>query len=129
MPLIRIDILEGRSDDEISTMLDTVQSCAMDAFEVPETDRYQIVTEHKPGRLVALDTGLGFERTDKVTMVHVFTSPRTPDMKKKFYKLLAERLESNCGIAQTDLFVAVTPNGVGDWSFGNGEAQYMTGKL
>ncbi|WMS41631.1 tautomerase family protein [Acuticoccus sp. MNP-M23] len=129
MPLIRIDILEGRSDAEIETMLDTVQSCAVDAFEVPDSDRYQIVTEHKPGRLIAKDTGLGFERTDKVTIVHVFTSPRTPEMKKKFYRLLADRLKSNCGIAQTDLFVAVTPNGVGDWSFANGEAQYMTGRL
>ena len=129
MPLIRIDILEGCSDAEIGTMLDTVHSCAVDAFGVPDSDRYQIVTEHKPGRLVAKDTGLGFERTDKVTIGHVFTSPRTPEMKKTFYSLLAERLQNNCGIAQTDLFAAVTPNGVGDWSFASCEAQYMTGKL
>lgn len=129
MPLMRIDISEGRSNDGIKTMLDTVQSCVVDAFDVSDTDRYQIVTENKPGRMIALDTGLGFESTDKVTFVQVFTSPRTPEMKKEFYKLMAERPESNIGRDQTDLFSVVTPNGIGDWSFANGEAQYMTGTL
>ncbi|MXO64812.1 tautomerase family protein [Altericroceibacterium endophyticum] len=129
MPLVKIDMMEGRSDQEIRTFLDTVQETIVDAFGVPETDRYQIVTEHKPGRMIMLDTGLGFDRSDKVGAIHIFTSPRTPKMLKDVYAGFAKNLQDKCGLDPQDLFVAVTPNGVSDWSFGGGEAQYMTGKL
>ncbi len=129
MPLVKIDMIKGRSDEEIRTFLDTVQDTIVDAFGVPESDRYQIVTEHKPGRMSMLDTGLGLDRSDKVIAIHIFTSPRTPDMLKALYKGLATNLKDTCGLDPQDLFIAVTPNGVSDWSFGCGEAQYMTGAL
>lgn len=49
MPLVRIDLIEGRSDEAIKSIMDTVQDCVVEAFQVPVTDRYQIVTKHKPG--------------------------------------------------------------------------------
>lgn len=58
------------------------------------------------------------------------TSKSRPEEKKqKFYRLLAERLESECGIASTDLIVSIVENDNADWSFGLGEAQFLTGKL
>lgn len=58
------------------------------------------------------------------------TSKSRPEEKKqKFYRLLAERLESECGIASTDLIVSIVENDNADWSFGLGEAQILTGKL
>ena len=129
MPLVRIDMIEGRSDDEIKTFLDTVQSCIVEAFGVPDSDRYQILTQHKPNHIIMGDTGLGLTRTDKFTVIHIFTSPRTPEMKKDLYDKFAKNLQSATGLDPQDLFVAMTPNGVSDWSFGNGEAQYMTGAL
>lgn len=129
MPLIRIDVIEGRSDDEIQTLMDTVQDCVVEAFEVPTSDRYQIVTEHKPGRMCLLDTGLGFERSERMVVVHVFSSPRATTAKTKFYKLLADKLEANCGLDPKDLLIAIMTNTDIDWSFGFGEAQYLTGEL
>ena len=129
MPLIRIDVIEGRSDDEIQALMDTVQDCVVEAFEVPTSDRYQIVTEHKPGRMCLLDTGLGFERSERMVVVHVFSSPRATTAKTKFYKLLADKLEANCGLDPKDLLIAIMTNTDIDWSFGFGEAQYLTGEL
>ena len=65
--------------------MDTVQHCSVASFGVPQRDRYQIVTEHKPGRMILLDTGLGFERSDKAIVIQVFTSPRATINKNKFY--------------------------------------------
>jgi len=48
---------------------------------------------------------------------------------KKLYSILAKRLESECGIASTDLIVSIVENNDADWSFGLGEAQFLTGKL
>jgi hypothetical protein len=129
MPLIRIDVTEGRSDAEIKTLMDTVQDCVLEAFKVPVRDRYQIVTEHKPGRMILLDTGLGFERTDQAIVIQVFTSPRTTVNKTKFYQLLADKLENNCGLNPKELLVSVMTNTDVDWSFGFGKTQYLTGEL
>ena len=129
MPLIRIDVTEGRSDAEIKTLMDTVQDCVLEAFKVPVRDRYQIVTEHKPGRMILLDTGLGFDRTDQAIVIQVFTSPRTTVNKTKFYQLLADKLETNCGLNPKELLVSVMTNTDVDWSFGFGKMQYLTGEL
>jgi len=129
MPLIRIDITEGRSDAAIKTLMDTVQDCVVEAFKVPVKDRYQIVTEHKPGRIILEDTGLGFERTDQAIVIQVFTSPRTTVNKTKFYKLLADSLKEQCDLNPKDLLVSVMTNTDVDWSFGFGSTQYLTGEL
>jgi len=129
MPLIRIDVTEGRSDAEIKTLMETVQDCVLEAFKVPVRDRYQIVTEHKPGRMILLDTGLGFERTDQAIVIQVFTSPRTTVNKTKFYQLLADKLETNSGLNPKELLVSVMTNTDVDWSFGFGKTQYLTGEL
>ncbi|EEX11755.1 4-oxalocrotonate tautomerase [Citreicella sp. SE45] len=129
MPLVRIDMIEGRSDEQLQLLLDTIQGCVVEAFGVPETDRYQIVHEHKPGRMVFLDTGLGFTRSDEVISVQFFTSPRTHVEKIKAYRLLSERLEHTCGLDPNDLLISVFTNREEDWSFARGEAQYVTGRL
>ena len=129
MPLIRIDLTEGRTDQEIKDIMDTVQDCSVEAFSVPVRDRYQIVTEHKPGRMILLDTGLGFERSEKAIVIQVFTSPRATINKNKFYSLLSEKLEANCGLAPKDLLISVMTNTDVDWSFGFGETQYLSGEL
>lgn len=129
MPLVRIDVTEGRSDAEIKSLMDTVQDCVIEAFKVPTKDRYQIVTEHKSGRMILLDTGLGFDRTEKAIVIQVFTSPRSTINKTKFYKLLADNLQDKCGLNPKDLLVSVMTNTDVDWSFGFGETQYLNGKL
>lgn len=129
MPLIRIDVTEGRSDAQIKALMDTVQDCVIEAFKVPVKDRYQIVTEHKPGRMILLDTGLGFERSDQAIVIQVFTSPRTTVNKTKFYQLLANNLEKKCGLNPKDLLISVMTNTDVDWSFGFGDTQYLTGQL
>ena len=129
MPLIRIDVTEGRSDSAIKILMDTVQDCVVTAFKVPVKDRYQIVTEHKPGRMILLDTGLGFERTDQAIVIQVFTSPRMTVNKIKFYKLLADNLAEKCGLNPKELLVSVMTNTDVDWSFGFGSTQYLTGEL
>lgn len=129
MPLLRFDMTEGRSDADIKLLLDTAHEAVLEAFGVPERDRYQIVAEHKPGRMIMLDTGIGFERSAKAIMVQIFTSPRTTQMKTDFYRILTEKWHGRCGIAPNDVMISITSNTKEDWSFGFGEAQFLNGKL
>jgi hypothetical protein len=45
------------------------------------------------------------------------------------YAALAEMLKAECGLAKTDLIISCCENKKEDWSFGMGEAQFMTGTL
>lgn len=129
MPLLKFDLIEGRSDEQICTLLDAAHRAVLAAFQVPERDRYQIVTEHKPNQLVIQDTGLGIERTNNIVVVTVVTSPRSLEAKQTFYRTLTEELREDCQIEPSDVMVSVVTNTTADWSFGNGVAQYVTGEL
>ncbi len=58
MPLIRIDAVEGRTQSEVTTLLDAVHRAVVKAFHVPVRDRYQVYQAHPKGFLVIQDTGL-----------------------------------------------------------------------
>ena len=48
MPLLKIDVLKGRTEEEIKCLMDAVHEIVLDVFQVPEGDRYQIMTQHEP---------------------------------------------------------------------------------
>ena len=129
MPLLRFDLIEGRSDADLKNLLDAAHEAMLEAFAVPPRDRYQIVHEHPRSRMVVEDTGLGIARTDKVVLLQVTSRPRSREMKEAFYRLLCEKLEARCGIAPSDVMVNFVLNGDEDWSFGLGRAQFLTGEL
>jgi phenylpyruvate tautomerase PptA (4-oxalocrotonate tautomerase family) len=129
MPVLRFDILEGRSDQEIAALLDATHRVMVETFHAPQRDRYQIVHEHKPSRIRVEDTGLGIERSDKVVLLQITTRPRTTEEKIAFYRQLCAELERACGIPPADVMVNFVENTDEDWSFGHGRAQFLTGEL
>jgi hypothetical protein len=129
MPLLRFDLIEGRSDSELKALLDAAHEAQLEAFGTPTRDRYQIVHEHKPSRMMIEDTGLDIPRTDKIVMLQVTSRPRSRAMKETFYRLLCEKLEARCGIKSSDVMVDIVVNSDEDWSFGLGRAQFLTGDL
>jgi Tautomerase enzyme len=129
MPFLRFDLVEGRSESEISKILDTTHEVLLATLKVPKRDRYQVVHEHKRSRIVVEDTGLGFTRSDSIVLLQVTSRPRSREMKENFYRLLVERLASRCGIAPDDVIVNFVTNADEDWSFGAGRAQFLTGEL
>lgn len=129
MPLVRFDLIEGRDEKALRQLLDASHRAVVNAFGVPARDRYQIVTQHPANELMIEDTGLGFERSRDLVIVSVTSTQRSDQQKKAFYKLLVEELGESCGIAPNDIMVSIVTNGAADWSFGFGEAQFLTGKL
>ena len=129
MPLLCFDLIQGRSENQIKRILDVTHEVMVNAFNVPEHDRYQIVREHLPSRMIIEDTGLGIQRTANRMVLQVTTRPRSRAMKQAFYKSLVEKLEAACGIAPSDVLVTFVTNTDEDWSFGLGRAQFLTGEL
>ena len=129
MPLVTFDLLKGKSDQHLKSMLDATHEAVLEAFGVPERDRYQIIYEHEPTRMVVEDTGLNISRSESQVVVRVFSRPRTQNQKRALYELLSAKLERACGIAATDVVGSLVISQDEDWSFGLGKAQFLTGEL
>ncbi|MGK3649838.1 tautomerase family protein [Pseudarthrobacter enclensis] len=129
MPLVRIDVNEGRSPEELQRLSRGIHDAILAEYGIPERDYFHILTEHPGGQIVAQDAGLGFERTGGVVMIQIFTQGgRSQDAKQSLFAAVASKLSAE-GVAGEDVFIGYVENTAGDWSFGYGRAQYVTGEL
>jgi phenylpyruvate tautomerase PptA (4-oxalocrotonate tautomerase family) len=129
MPLVRIDLVKGRSEAQVRAVADAVHAAVVEVLAVPERDRFQIITEHEASRIIALDAGLGFERSDNTVIIQIFTQAgRSTTVKQQLYAAIADSL-SRLGVAGNDVFIGYVENTPSDWSFGFGRAQYVEGDL
>ncbi|PZE38461.1 tautomerase family protein [Curtobacterium sp. MCPF17_031] len=129
MPLVRFDLATGRTPEAVRAIADATHQAIVDVYGIPERDRFQVITEHPPTQIIAQDAGLGFERTEGVVMIQVFTQRgRSDDAKQALYAAIHDAL-AGVGVASEDVFIGYVENGPQDWSFGFGRAQYLTGEL
>ena len=125
MPLVRISLREGTSDQYRKALADGVHQAMVEATEIPAQDRFQIITEHRAEDLIYDPSYLGIERSDKIVVVQITLSGgRRPAQKKKLYQRMSEILAKDPGLRPQDLFVNLVEVAWENWSFGNGEAQY-----
>lgn len=128
MPLVKIDLFE-KEDKELKSILDNLHEAVVEAFGVPTSDRFQIVTQRKENEMILEDTGLGFTRTKNAIAITVVSRQRTEENKLAFYKLVADKLHERNNIDPKDVLISFIENGDADWSFGYGRAQFITGEL
>ena len=97
----------------------------VDTINVPPKDNFQILTEHQKENLVYDPEYLNIQRTDGLVIIQItLNEGRNVELKKTFYKRLAERLHEELGIRMEDVFVSLVEVKKENWSFGNGIAQY-----
>ncbi|MFK0004127.1 tautomerase family protein [Paenarthrobacter sp. NPDC090522] len=129
MPLVRIDVNQGRSPEDLAAISRAIHDAILTEYGIPERDYFHILTEHPQGQIVAQDAGLGFERSFGVVMIQIFTQcGRSQMAKSSLFEAIASGL-AGVGIAGEDVFVGYVENTAGDWSFGFGRSQYVTGEL
>ena len=92
---------------------------------IPLKDRFQIFHEKKPTELQIDKEMWDVQRTDDVVVFHIFTSPRTAEMKLALYERLPQILADK-GMRPEDVFISVSSNQREDWSFGNGRCLLYT---
>ena len=125
MPLVRISLREGKTEEYKKALGDGVHRAMVEAIEAPAQDRFQIITEHAAGGLLYDPTYVGIQRTENIVMVQITLSTgRKPPQKRKLFKRMAEILAENPGLRPQDLMVSLVEVAWENWSFGNGEAQY-----
>jgi 4-oxalocrotonate tautomerase len=125
MPLVRIALREGKSEQFRKAVADGVHQAMVEAIDAPAQDRFQIVTEHSVTGLIYDPSYLGIERNDDIVIVQITLSTgRKLAQKRKLYQRMAEILGKNVGLRPQNLVINLVEVAWENWSFGNGEAQY-----
>lgn len=126
MPLVEIDLLEGRAESELDTISDAVHEAMVAELDVPQRDRFQIINERTPTRLRFDPDYLDIDRDAGFVLVRItLASGRSTGAKQAFYRRLAGLLAERIGMPTENLAVVMIENKREDWSFGRGQASYV----
>ena len=126
MPLVRIDLREGKSAEYRKALADGVHRAMIETLAIPPDDRFQVIAEHRHEGLIYDPQYLGVKRSDNVVFVQITLSAgRKPQQKRKLFKRTAEILAESPGLKPQDLVINLVEVAWENWSFGDGEAQYM----
>ncbi len=127
MPLVRIDLAEGRSLEFGKQVGQIIYGALTDVMNAPKDDLFQIITEHPQFGLQFDREFLGVHRSDQCNFVQItLNSGRTVEMKQRFYKAVADGLHESLKLRREDIFISLIEVTKENWSFGNGEAQYAS---
>jgi phenylpyruvate tautomerase PptA (4-oxalocrotonate tautomerase family) len=125
MPFVRIDLARGKPAEYRRTIGEIVYKAMRETINVPGDDKFQVITEHAPEDLNYAGSYLGISHTPDIVLIQAtLNSGRTVDMKKAFYKRIADDLNAQLKIRREDVFINLVEVAKENWSFGNGVAQY-----
>lgn len=127
MPLVRISLIEGKTAEYKNKIGDAVHQAMVETLNVPPLDRFQILSTHAKSDFIYDPQYLNIARTDGLVMIQItLNSGRSTEMKKAFYKRVADLLATQIKIRPEDVLINLVEVSKENWSFGNGVAQYAS---
>ncbi|MGF6447543.1 tautomerase family protein [Paraburkholderia youngii] len=126
MPLVRINLTKDASPEAVRAISDTVYEAMINVANVPQHDKFQIITRHALDELVYPTDGyLGISYSPGIVFIQgTWNAGRTIDVKKAFYKVVADGIHAKAGVRKEDIWISLIDVAKENWSFGNGEMQY-----
>jgi phenylpyruvate tautomerase PptA (4-oxalocrotonate tautomerase family) len=125
MPIVRIDLLEGKTPEYGVQVGLIVAQALTEVLNVPKDDLFQVITTHPKSGLRFDRDYLGIHRSDDCIFLQItLNSGRTGEMKQRFYKAVADGMHNELKLRKEDVLINLVEVPKENWSFGNGEAQY-----
>lgn len=115
MPLVKIEVREGRSSSEKKALLGAVHSALVEALKVPGHDRTQRLYE-----LPADCFEIPPDKSGMFTLVEITMFPgRSLDAKRNLYRALVRNL-GELGIEPNDVLIVLHEPPMDDWGIRGG---------
>ena len=126
MPLVRINLSQTTSPEIVKAISDVVYEAMIDVVNVPKNDKFQIITRHAPDELIYPEEGyLGVTYTPGIVFIQVtWNTGRTIEMKKAFYRAVADGIHARTGVRKEDVWISLVEVNREDWSLGTGDMHY-----
>jgi phenylpyruvate tautomerase PptA (4-oxalocrotonate tautomerase family) len=117
MPLVKVEIIQGKSPEYKRAILDGIHSALVTAFKIPVDDRNQ--------RLYEL-SGENFEKrstkSDKFTLIEITAfKGRSYEAKELLYSEIAKNLMQNPGIKGDDILIVLNEQPLENWGVYGGK--------
>lgn len=126
MPLVRIQLRAGKPAAYRKAIVDGVYAALRTSFDVPQEDLFMQVEEFAGENFHFSRTYLDIPRSDDFVVVQLTVSnTRTLDKKRALYREIVRNLAVAPGLRPQDVFINLVETLKENWSFGNGEAQYV----
>jgi 4-oxalocrotonate tautomerase len=129
MPLVRVSLRRGKPAPYRKAILDGIYRAMRETFDVPEEDRFMLITEHDEADFSYSKSYMGISRSDDLVIIQpTVSNTRTVEKKKALYRQIVENLAADPGLRPEDIFINLVEVLPENWSFGLGLAQYVTDK-
>lgn len=126
MPLVRVSLKAGHTHEEKQAIANAIYEAMRQAINIPENDRFIAISEHADDSLIADPGYLGVSRSGNPLFIEItLRQGRSVELKQTLYRQIVENLSAAAGIRKEDVLIVLRENDSADWSFGNGEAQYV----
>lgn len=127
MPLVRISVFDMMTAEKRSKLPTAVYDAMRETISIPENDLFVVLTAHLKGELVVDPEYVTVQRSGDFTLVHItLRRGRSTESKQALYKRIAELAKERAGVEPDDVMIVLAENDLADWSFGRGEAQYIS---
>jgi phenylpyruvate tautomerase PptA (4-oxalocrotonate tautomerase family) len=124
MPLVKVNLLEGRSAAEKDSIASSIQAALVSTLEVPDADRYQLFNEYDRESFRHTSGYLGMTYSDQLLVVEItFLEGRDDEVNKSLLAEINRNLVAAGVVRGDDVFVLITETGRANVSFGKGLAQ------
>ena len=125
MPLVRIALRRGKSAAYIAALRNGIYAAMRESFNVPENDRFILVSQHAAEEFDCDPDYMGIARSDDLVIVQIAcNNTRTLQQKQAFYRSVVQKLVADPGVRPEDVFINLLETAKENWSFGHGIAQY-----
>jgi len=127
MPFVRIDLIKGKPADYRKALGEIVYKAMTDVINVPQNDKFQVITEHAADGLNVADNYLGSEFSKDIILIQItLNAGRTVEQKKAFFKRIVDDMHAQLNVRPDDVVIHLIEVAKENWSFGKGVAQYAT---
>jgi phenylpyruvate tautomerase PptA (4-oxalocrotonate tautomerase family) len=125
MPFVRIDLARGKPVQFRKTLGEIIYRAMREVINVPDGDKFQVISEHPPEELNVTESYLGNHYSKDVILIQItLNAGRTTEMKKAFFKRIADDFHSELQVRREDVVIHLVEVAKENWSFGSGVAQY-----
>jgi phenylpyruvate tautomerase PptA (4-oxalocrotonate tautomerase family) len=117
MPLVKVEIIEGKSQEYKSAILDGIHDALVTAFKIPMDDRNQ--------RLYELPK-INFEKrkttSDNFTLIEITAfKGRSYEAKQTLYTEIVKNLSRNPVIKGSDILIVINEQPLENWGISGGK--------
>lgn len=124
MPLVKVNLLKGRSAEEKDSIAASIQSALVSTLEVSDDNRYQLFSEYDRENFRHASGYLGLTYTDQLLVIEITVREGDDDEHKRALLAAINRNLVAAGVVGgDDVFVLITEIGGANVSFGRGLAQ------